>query len=94
MPLNPFIGQPRAQLETWLRDAQTDLALGKTITDAGAGDTNFRNEVACDPIERIEDLLYALFLIDPVTYPASKIARVTRTQVFVNPAPDPMTGNY
>ncbi len=85
--MNPFIGWTQTQLETALRDAQDDLAAGKTITGAGAGDTRFDNQVSLDPQKRIELLLRALNLLDPVTYPASQITRVTRTKLVIFPDP-------
>lgn len=83
MALNPFIGQSREQLETWLASAQTDLAAGKTLSSYGSGDVSGSKQVQMTPLERIEKLLYALYLIDPDTYPLASIRRVTRTQVNV-----------
>lgn len=83
MPLNPFIGQSREQLETWLTSAQADLAAGKTLSSYGAGDSSASKQVQMTPLERIEKLLYALYLIDPDTYPLTSIKRTNRTQVQV-----------
>lgn len=83
--MNPFIGQSQETLEAWLREAQEDLAAGKTITSAGAGDTRFDNQVSGSPEKRIEQLLRALNLLDPVTYPATEIRRATRTRIEVFP---------
>lgn len=82
---NPFIGQLRPQLETWLREAQEDLASGATLTAAGAGDTNVQRRVNIEPEKRIELLYRALNAIDPETYPLSAITRVTRTKIEVFP---------
>jgi hypothetical protein len=83
--LNPFLGETRANLESWLAIARKDLALGKTVSSAGAGDVNTANQIQMTPLQRIELLLRALNSIDPVTYPATSIRRVTRTQVTVYP---------
>lgn len=82
--MNPFIGATQAQLESWLRDAQRDLAAGKTISAVNAGDAGSQKMVQMTPLDRITKLLAALSLIDPTTYPPADIRKVTRTKTFVS----------
>jgi hypothetical protein len=83
MPVNVFFGIPQATLETWLRDAQADLAAGKTLVSYSTGDTSGSKIVQSSPQTRIELILRALYLIDPESYPASSVSRVTRTRIRV-----------
>lgn len=86
----------QAQLETWLEEAQEALATGQTVmrvrTLAGNGGTETESNVEVNVKERIERLLYALFLLDPEEYPASETRRVTRTQIEVYPYQSPGGG--
>lgn len=70
-----FVNVSQEQLETWLAEAQADLAAGKTVTSAAAGDASSSNRVDKTPLARIELLYKELNLRDPDTYPLSKIAR-------------------
>lgn len=81
MAMNPFIGRSRDQLETDLARAQDDLAAGKTVSSINTGDFASGKQVQLTPQRRIEYILRALHAIDPDTYPASEISRVSRTQV-------------
>ena len=83
MAINPFIGVTQAQLERWLADAQADLAAGKTLSSYGSGDVSGSKLIQMTPLQRIEKLLYALYLLDPTTYPLASIKRVTRTRVEI-----------
>lgn len=83
--INYFIGRQRDWLEEQLRIAQDDLAAGKTVTSAGAGDSQVNERVEVPIKERIEQLMLALNAFDPKKYPLSQIRRVTRTQVQIYP---------
>lgn len=89
MALNLFIGISRDQLERWLRDAQADLAAGKTLSSYGTGDTNASKQVQMDIRQRIAEILNALNAIDSTAYPAAQTKRVTRTQIRESQAEDP-----
>lgn len=78
---NLFIGKSKSWLEEQLGAAQEELASGSTLQAGGAGDANSAFVVHGNPEERIRNLLYSLFLIDPVAYPAADCLPVTRTQV-------------
>ena len=81
--MNPFIGQEQAQLETWLEEAQRQLAEGTTPQSIGAGDFSSTDFVQGNPQDRIALLLEALHLLDPQTYPATATRRVTRTRIRI-----------
>jgi len=83
MAFNPFIGRSQEWLEAALQEAQEDYQLGKTTSGVNAGDAGSSKVVQMLPIERIKAILKALYILDPDTYPATSINRVTRTQVQV-----------
>jgi hypothetical protein len=83
VPINYFIGKTRTWLETELSKAQAEFAAGVVVTGAGSGDVHADSEIQVNVRERIERLLYALYLIDPDDYPASSFQRVTRTKMIV-----------
>ncbi len=76
---NYFLGKTKEWLEEQLSLAQDDLAAGVTNTAGQEGESQFTNEVAKSPQERIDDLLYSLYRIDPVAYPAADCAPVRRS---------------
>jgi hypothetical protein len=80
MAFNPFIGWSVEDLEEELRAAQEDLAAGKSTTKVGAGDANVESMTDKSPEARIELLLRALNLQDPVKYPIAQITRITMTK--------------
>jgi len=80
MAINYFIGWSVADLEAELRLAQEDLAAGKATIQAGAGDASQQSRIERAAEARIESLLKALNLLDPVKYPAAQIARITETK--------------
>jgi hypothetical protein len=82
--VNPFTGQPQAQLEIWLAEAQRQLAEGTTPQSILAGDFSSTDFVQGNPEDRIAKLLEALNRLDPLTYPAADTRRVTRTRVRVS----------
>lgn len=88
MPLRVFFGKTESELLVILQEAQNDLASGKTISGAGAGDVSYQNVIQMDPKERIRLALFELNQLDPVTYPASVAQRVSRTRVTVHPYDD------
>lgn len=81
MAVNYFAGKTQTWLETELGKAQAELAAGKTITTANSGDVGFGKQVQIEIKERIERILYALFKLDPDTYPLASSVRVTRTRM-------------
>jgi hypothetical protein len=78
---NLFIGRSQTWLEEQLAAAQEELANGSTLQQGGAGDAQAGFVVQGRPEERIKNLLFALWLKDPVTYPAADCNPATRTQV-------------
>jgi hypothetical protein len=86
--VNYFIGQSQADLETALAQAQDDLKAGKTIVQAHSGDTYAQEQVSIDIYSRIEQILHALSLLDPVTYPPAQVRRVARTRIRIYPFND------
>jgi len=81
---NFYIGWSRADLETALRAAQEELAAGSVASGGAAGDASFQRFVdgKANIEERIANLLYSLYLIDPVAYPARDCNPTRRTQVM------------
>jgi len=80
MPLNIFIGKSKAWLEAQLASAQADAASGKTTTSVTTTDLSTSKSVQADISTRIEQLLWALYLLDPVTYPLASVRRISRTR--------------
>jgi len=80
MPLNYFIGKSQSWLEEQLASAQADAASGKTTTSITTSDLSTAKVIESDVSTRIERLLYALYLLDPINYPLTNIRRVTRTK--------------
>lgn len=81
MAVNYFAGKSKTWLETELAKAQAELAAGKTSNSGSSGDVAFSKQIQIKIKERIESLLYALYLIDPDTYPATSAIRVSRTKL-------------
>jgi hypothetical protein len=82
MPLNYFIGKSQVWLEEQLASAQADAAAGKITTSDTTGDLSTGKVVQDDITTRIQRLLYALYLLDPTTYPLTNTRRTTRTRVI------------
>ena len=80
MAVNYFIGQSKEWLETQLAQCQEDIATGKTLIQWGAGDSSGIRRVQLTPQLRFQQIYYALYLIDPDTYPASGLAPTNRTR--------------
>lgn len=80
MPINYFIGKSKSWLVEQLGIAQEDFANGKTVTSAGAGDSQVTELVQVNVRERIEQIYYSLYLLDPVTYPLASTRRASRTK--------------
>lgn len=83
MAWNPFVGRTQVWLEAELAKAQAELAAGKTRNGAGEGTVNWQSLVQQSPSTRIEQLLRALNILDPTTYPLDSVTRVTRTASVV-----------
>jgi len=82
MALNYFIGKSQAWLEDALASAQADAAAGKTTTSVTTSDLSTGKVIQVDVRTRIEWLLYALGLLDPVNYPLTGSRRITRTRAI------------
>jgi hypothetical protein len=81
MAVDYFIGWTQVELETELRRSQEELARGKSITQASAGDSSFQFKLEQTIRERISMLLFKLNQLDPDTYPTSSTRPIRRTQV-------------
>lgn len=81
MPMNYFLGRSQDWLEKQLRLQQQNLALGKTTTAVGAGDTHSGSAVQIGTVECIRMILAALSILDPATYPPEQVTPVTETRV-------------
>lgn len=80
MAINYFFGWQRADLETALREAQGDLAAGKTTISARGGQSQVGSAVDIPPQERIRLLLQALRAVAPEDYPASGTSSISTTR--------------
>jgi hypothetical protein len=76
--INYFIGWSREKLEEALRDAQEDLAAGKSTISAGAGDAHSASKVDKSAEARIKMILRALNKIAPEDFPAAAPTGATR----------------
>lgn len=83
MALNPYIGRTKVWLEAELAKAQQDLSAGKTRIAVGEGTVSSQSMVQQSPMTRIEQILRALYLLDPDAYPLANITRITRTTSVV-----------
>lgn len=81
MAFNPFIGWSKTELESALKDAQLELAQGKSTVSVSAGDSSASKVVQMSPMERIRKLYIALNALDAVTYPMSAIASINKTHI-------------
>ena len=53
-----------------LQKLEDEIARGKTITDASAGDASSRSMVQVGIAKRMEMIKHDLVILDPTTYPA------------------------
>ena len=81
MAINYFIGWSIKDLEDSLREAQEDLAAGKSSTLSQAGDAKTEAAIAKSAEERIRMILRALNLQDPEKYPIADITAATSTRI-------------
>lgn len=81
MAFDPFIGWTQAELESALKDAQRELAEGKSLTSVSAGDGSASKAIQMTPITRIRKILLKLHTIDAVAYPMDSITPTSQTQV-------------
>lgn len=81
MAFNPFLGWSQTELETELVLAQTDLAQGKTTTQAGDGNVMVKSQISARPETRIRLIYLALNKIVPGTYPIADITPITTAKV-------------
>jgi hypothetical protein len=87
MAINYFKGWSREQLEAALKDAQEDLAAGKSTVSAGAGDANSSSKIDKSAEERIKMLLRALHDEAPEDYPLEEVTATNETRIaFTRPA--------
>jgi len=78
MPLNYFRGKSQAWLEDALAQAQADAAAGKTTTSVTTSDLSTGKIIQAGVQERIQRIEWALYLLDPVTWPLN--GPITRTR--------------
>ena len=80
MAINYFIGWSVRELEAALREAQEDLAAGKSGTLAQAGDARAESQIAKSAEERIRMILKALNQKEPDRYPLDQTTAITQTK--------------
>ena len=78
--LNYFIGKSQAWLEAELAKAQAEYAEGKSLVQASGGDASASKQLAMSLERRIQQILRALHLLDPATYPADSVIPVRQTR--------------
>lgn len=71
--MNYLIGQSQASLEAELAKAQSDFMAGKTTVNVSAGDASSGKQVVMSIERRIQQILKALHILDPVTYPSASV---------------------
>lgn len=81
MAVNYFAGKTQAWLEAELAKVQADLAGGSATLSAGSGEVNRAVSIQADAQVRYQRLYYALYILDPDTYPATGF-RTTRTKLI------------
>ena len=81
MAINYFDGWTVAELNTEIRRCQNELAAGQTVTGSAAGDVNFNFQVQHDILNRIEMLMRARSILDPVNYPPEDNTPIDRTEI-------------
>ena len=74
-----FPGWSQERLEQKLDQVLEDLASGKTTTSWGAGDTSASKQVIRSLDAVRDELLNDLSILDPVSYPAADVRRVSVT---------------
>ena len=79
MASNPFIGLDRATLEKARLQAQKELLSGMSAISGGIEGVQFGNIMTIGPKVRLDMILAALHVIDPVAYPINDITSPTRT---------------
>lgn len=82
MAVNYFAGKSQTWLETELAKVQAELSSGKVRVSVGSGDVNSQSLIEADLTARYDRLYYALYLLDPTTYPATGF-RVSRTKAVM-----------
>lgn len=79
MAFNPFIGRNKEWLLQKLAEAQDELAGGMSTISGGLGEANFGKIMTVGPAERIQLIMRALNLIDPVGFPIDATSAPRRT---------------
>ena len=79
MAYNPFIGQDQAWLEKALKQAQDELATGKSSISGAIEGVSWSKIMTIGPTQRIAMILGILSRMDPVKYPAADVQLPTRT---------------
>ena len=78
--MNYFIGKSQAWLEAELAKAQAEYAEVKSLVQASGGDASASKQLAMSLERRIQQILRALYLLDPATYPADSVIPVRQTR--------------
>lgn len=64
-----------------LQNIEAEEASGKTIIEAGQGDSNSRKQVLASFEERKRKIIHDLIILDPATYPSEDYLPIRRTRV-------------
>ena len=81
MALNIYLGVSKASLEATLATLRRDK--DSLVVSTSAGDSSMSKHKDVTQIERrIEQVLHALYLLDPETYPYDQTHRTTQTKVY------------
>lgn len=75
-----FPGKSQSWLETELGKVLEDLASGKTVVSSGAGDSNLTERSEVSIARRKELILSDLSVLDPGTYPRTRVVGARRTR--------------
>lgn len=77
MPRNYYVGKSQSELESMLSDLQAEMEAGGTVTSGGGGEMSFGIQGALTIDERWRRIYYALYLLDPDTYPITGMRRTS-----------------
>jgi hypothetical protein len=80
--VNYFAGKSQQWLETEYDKVLSELSSGKVRTAVNSGEVGSQSMIESDLTTRRDRLYYALFLLDPATYPVTNF-RVSRTKAVM-----------
>jgi hypothetical protein len=64
-----------------LQNVEAEEAAGKSIIEAGQGDSSARKQVLASLEERKRKILHDLIILDPDTYPPEEYLPIRRTRI-------------